>query len=119
MQLRRTALALAALLATGSVAAAHPHVLVAAKAEVVFDGEGRIAPVRIIWQFDEAFTAFAVQGLDADNDGKLSDAELALLVKVNIESLREFGFFTRLSSPRVARLRRYSAAARATPRAAI
>ena len=97
MKLRRAALALAALLATGSVAAAHPHVLVDAKAEVVFDGEGRIASIRNIWQFDEAFTAFAVQGLDADNDGTLSDAELAPLAKVNIESLHEFGFFTWLS----------------------
>ena len=54
--------------------------------------------VRNIWQFDEAFTAFAIQGLDADNDGKLSDDELAPLAKVNVDSLREYAFFTWLTA---------------------
>jgi ABC-type uncharacterized transport system substrate-binding protein len=77
-------------------ASAHPHVLVDARAEVVFDTSGRIGAIRNIWQFDEAFTAFAIQGLDTDNDGKLSDAELAPLAKVNVDSLAEFDFFTKL-----------------------
>jgi ABC-type uncharacterized transport system substrate-binding protein len=76
---------------------AHPHVFVDAKSELVFS-DGRLAAVRHIWQFDEAFTSYAVQGLDKDNDGKLSDAELAPLAKVNVESLGMFGFFTRLSA---------------------
>ncbi len=50
--------------------------------------------VRHIWQFDEAFTAFAIQGLDANHDGKLSDAELAPLAKVNVNSLKDYDFFT-------------------------
>jgi ABC-type uncharacterized transport system substrate-binding protein len=80
-----------------SPAAAHPHVLVDAKAEVVFD-KGKITAVRHIWQFDAAFTAFATQGLDANNDGKLSDSELAPLAKVNVDSLSEFAFFTYLKA---------------------
>lgn len=97
MKLRRAALALIAATVAGSAAEAHPHVFVDAKAEIVFDGEGRIAALRNIWQFDEAFTAFAVQGLDADNDGKLTDDELKPLAKVNIDSLKEFDFFTWLT----------------------
>ncbi len=81
-------------------AAAHPHVFVDARAEIVFDGAGAVTAVRNIWQFDEAFTAFAIQGLDADGDGKLSDAELAPLAKVNVESLEEYGFFTQLREGR-------------------
>jgi ABC-type uncharacterized transport system substrate-binding protein len=77
-------------------AVAHPHVFVDAKSEMVF-AAGKLTAVRHIWQFDEAFTGFAVQGLDQNNDGKLSDAELAPLAKVNVESLAMFGFFTRLS----------------------
>lgn len=86
----------AAMLSSGA-ALAHPHVFVDAKAEIVFDGDGRMSAVRAIWQFDEAFTAFAVQGLDADGDGALSDDELAPLAKVNVESLKEFGYFTILT----------------------
>lgn len=97
MTLRHAGLALAGLLAAGSAAQAHPHVLVDARAEVVFDGDARITAVRHIWQFDEAFTAFAVQGLDADEDGQLTDDELAPLAKINVESLQEFDFFTWLT----------------------
>jgi ABC-type uncharacterized transport system substrate-binding protein len=80
-----------------SAADAHPHVFVDAKVEVVFDQQGRMAAVRNIWQFDEAFSQYAVQGLDSDEDGKLSDEELQPLAKVNVESLKEFDFFTFLS----------------------
>ncbi|MEO8667483.1 MAG: DUF1007 family protein [Bauldia sp.] len=75
-------------------AAAHPHVFVDARAEIVFDPAGYVTGIRHIWQFDEAFSAFAIQGLDTNNDGKLSDAELAPLAKVNVESLQEYDFFT-------------------------
>lgn len=88
------ALAFAALFATA--ANAHPHVFVDAREEIVFDDEGRMAAIRHVWQFDQAFTAFAIQGLDADGDGKLSDEELQPLAKINVESLKDFHYFTRL-----------------------
>ena len=76
-----------------SEAAAHPHVWVTARAELVFNG-GVMDSIRHVWQFDEAFTAFAIQGLDTDEDGKLSQEELQPLAKVNVESLKEFDYFT-------------------------
>lgn len=97
MRFIRTAFAVTAFLASVTGAGAHPHVLVDARAEVVFDPAGEISAIRNIWQFDEAFTAFAIQGLDADGDGELSDAELAPLAKVNVDSLKEFDFFTFLT----------------------
>ncbi len=65
-------------------------------ATIVFDAQGRISAVSNVWEFDEAFTAFAVEGLDQNGDGKLSDAELAPLAKVNIDSLKEYDYFTYL-----------------------
>ncbi len=97
MPLRRALLfALALPLLAPSLAAAHPHVFVDAHSELVFD-KGKLTAVRHIWQFDPTFTQYAVTGLDADKDGKISDAELRPLAKVNVESLAMFGFFTTLS----------------------
>jgi ABC-type uncharacterized transport system substrate-binding protein len=94
----RTWLPAAALLSVFPCAvSAHPHVLVEAKSEVVFDASGRMTSVRHIWQFDPAFSAYAIQGLDENGDGQLSDAELRPLAKVNVESLQEFDFFTYLA----------------------
>ena len=91
----------AGVLAVGMLAApsalAHPHVFVDARAEVVFDAPGTISAVRNIWQFDRAFSEYAIQGLDVDGDGKLSDEELKPLAKVNVESLAEYDFFTFLT----------------------
>ncbi len=81
-------------------AAAHPHVFVEARSEVVFDGAQRIAAVRQVWRFDEAFTAFAVQGLDENGDGTLSREELQPLARINVESLKEYDYFTFLGRDR-------------------
>ena len=69
--------ALAALgMGLASPALAHPHVWVTAKAEVVFAPDGKVTGVRHHWTFDEAYTAYVTQGLDKNNDGKLSPEEL-------------------------------------------
>ena len=78
-------------------AAAHPHVFVDAKAEVLFDAQGRLTGIRHVWTFDPAFSAFAVQGLDKNHDGKLSADELAPLAKTNVTSLNRYSFFTILT----------------------
>ncbi len=76
---------------------AHPHVWVDAASEIVFDDRGRIVAVRHHWLFDEAFSVYALQGLDADRDGTYSPEELEPLARENVESLTDFGFFTFLS----------------------
>lgn len=93
---KRFLLALTLLLGGTLAAAAHPHVFVDAREEILFDASGKMTAIRHVWQFDEAFTAFAVQGLDANGDGKLTDDELKPLAKVNVESLREYRYFTNL-----------------------
>ena len=93
---RRAALALIAVL-FAAPAFAHPHVFVTAKAEMVFGAGGQLTAVRHIWQFDEAFSAYAIQGLDANNDGALTRAELAPLAQINVDSLADYNFFTWLT----------------------
>ena len=64
---------------------------------MLFDDKGRIAAIRHHWRFDEGFSAYALQGLDTDRDGKYSPQELEPLAKENVESLKDFDFFTFLS----------------------
>jgi ABC-type uncharacterized transport system substrate-binding protein len=90
----RAALAALFLLAGIAGAGAHPHVWVTAKSELVYSPDGKLQAIRHAWTFDDMFSAFAAQGLDTNNDGKLSRDELADLAKTNVESLKEFGYFT-------------------------
>ncbi|MBT9293015.1 DUF1007 family protein [Prosthecodimorpha staleyi] len=85
---------LGALFGAALPAAAHPHVFVDARAELVFDAKGQISAIRQVWRFDDAFSAFATQGLDTDGDGKFSKEELQPLAKINVESLKEYDYFT-------------------------
>src|SRR4051794_11536504 len=75
-------------------AAAHPHVWIVARSEVVFDAEGKLTGFRHTWTFDPAYSAFAVTGLDSHGDGKPDPDKLAELAKTNVESLEEWGYFT-------------------------
>lgn len=77
-------------------AAAHPHVIVEARAEILFNDKGDVVAVRHLWRFDEAFSAFAKQGLD--KDGKYTREALQPLAEVNVKSLSEFSYFTRVKA---------------------
>lgn len=77
-----------------SGAAAHPHVWATVRSEIVFGPDNKITGIRHAWTFDEFYTAMAIQGLDTDGDGVYSKEELAPLAQVNVESLKEFAYFT-------------------------
>src|ERR1700693_6389929 len=73
---------------------AHPHVWVTMKSEVVYAPDGTATGIRHAWAFDDMFSAFATQGLESKEKGKFTREELAPLAKVNIESLKEYDYFT-------------------------
>ncbi len=92
--IRILACALAGLLLAAGAASAHPHVWVTMKSAVVYGPDGAITGVRHSWTFDDMYSAFAVQGLDSKKKGEFTTEELKPLAQVNVESLKEYDFFT-------------------------
>jgi ABC-type uncharacterized transport system substrate-binding protein len=88
------AAALAALASAAAPASSHPHVWVTMKSELVFAPDGTITGVRHAWTFDDMFSAFATQGLEAKKKGEFTREELTPLAEVNVTSLKEYDFFT-------------------------
>jgi len=75
-------------------ASAHPHVFVTASSELVYAPDGSITGVRHAWKFDDMFSTYALQGVESKTKGVYTREELAPLAQTNVESLKEFGFFT-------------------------
>ena len=73
---------------------AHPHVWVTMTEELLYAPDGSVTGVRNAWTFDDTFSAFALQGIEQKTKGTFSRAELAALAQVNIESLKDYGYFT-------------------------
>lgn len=86
----------ATLLALTTQSSAHPHVWVKAQSELLFQADGSVAGLRHHWQFDEAYSSYAVQGLPTEKDGRVTSQTLAPLAQENTLSLEEFGYFSRL-----------------------
>lgn len=96
----RFALTCLLLLAFAAPARAHPHVEVQTAVEIVHDDKGQVIALRHAWTFDELYSSFATQGLDANRDGVFSREELAELTRVNVEHLGQQRFFTSMRHER-------------------
>ncbi len=77
-----------------SAAQAHPHVWIVAKSELVYAPDGTITGVRHAWTFDDMFSTYALQGIETKTKGVYTREELKPLAQTNVESLKEYGFFT-------------------------
>ena len=73
---------------------AHPHVWITARSQVIYAPDGTVTGVRHAWTFDDMFSTYALQGIEAKTKGAYSREELAPLAQTNVESLKEFGYFT-------------------------
>ena len=90
----RWLLAAGALVLGASAAFAHGHVRIVAASELIYASDGSITGVRHAWTFDDMFSTGALQGIEAKTRGVYSREELEPLARTNVESLKEFGFFT-------------------------
>ncbi len=86
--------AIAGLAMPGAPARAHPHVWVTVKSELLFAPDGSVTGVRHAWTFDDMFSVFATQGIEGKKKGHFTREELQPLAQVNVNSLKEFEFFT-------------------------
>jgi ABC-type uncharacterized transport system substrate-binding protein len=77
-----------------NIAQAHPHVWITATSELIYAPDGSITGVRHAWTFDDMFSTYALQGIETKTKGVYSREELEPLAQTNVESLKEFRFFT-------------------------
>lgn len=75
-------------------AQAHPHVWVTMQSELVYAPDGTITGIRHAWAFDDMFSAFATQGYEGKVKGQFTREELQPLAQVNVESLKDYDYFT-------------------------
>ena len=84
----------AALIFAAGAAQAHPHVWVTTASELIYAPNGSVTAIRHAWTFDDMFSTYALQGTASKKKGVYTREELAPLAQTNMESLKEYGFFT-------------------------
>lgn len=80
-------------------AAAHPHVFIRVKIELIFNDAHELTAVRNIWLFDEFYSTFATQGL-APVGQPATREQLLPMARTNIGQMQAYGYFNRLISGR-------------------
>ena len=85
---------LAALALWAAPAEAHPHVWVTSSSELIYGADGAVTGIRHSWRFDDMFSSYALQDIEPKTKGVYTREELAPLAQINVDSLREFDFFT-------------------------
>jgi ABC-type uncharacterized transport system substrate-binding protein len=56
--------------------------------------KGHFTALQHKWTFDEYYTAAATEGLPKNSDGQYDRDRMAELAKINVDGLKEFGYFT-------------------------
>ncbi|MCA3560220.1 MAG: DUF1007 family protein [Aestuariivirga sp.] len=80
--------------AAATPAQAHPHVWIEMHSGIVFNDRGLITAVNISWTFDDSYAQMALDGLDKNGDGVYDPSELEPLTRENLDSLKDYGYFT-------------------------
>ena len=62
--------------------------------DLIYDPSGAATNVRQVWTFDDMYSAFATTGIEGKTKGQFTRDELAPLAKLNVESLKDYDYFT-------------------------
>ncbi len=95
---RRGFVALLFLFASATPALAHPHVWIDMTVDLAFDNAKRLDALTVAWTFDEFYSAFAVQDFKTRPGGSYDPADLAKLAEVNLTNLKDWNYFTEVTS---------------------
>ena len=85
---------LACLVAAPGRIEAHPHIWVTMTEELVYSPDGSVTGLRQTWTFDDMFSVFVTQGIEQKTRGAFTPEELEPLAKTQVESLKEYAYFT-------------------------
>ncbi|MGV8998137.1 MAG: DUF1007 family protein [Parvibaculaceae bacterium] len=70
-------------------ASAHPHVFIDMNADFGFTDPHTLSTLTIKWEFDEFYSAFAVQDFKKDASGNYKQADLDSVLKDNLDNLKD------------------------------
>ncbi len=90
---RRAAVAAFALCLLAAPLAAHPHMFLESRAEIVLNS-GELSGVWLEWTLDSFFSADLIHGYDLDRNGSFDAAETRALEQGAFVNLRHYHYFT-------------------------
>ena len=89
---------IAALIAAPRPASAHPHAWIDVKVKVLFDDKGRVYALEETWIFDPMYTAFSLEGVERDKDGRPDQRAIDALMAENMKNIKEYNYLTEVDS---------------------
>lgn len=96
---RRVAAVLLLLLSSVCIARpadAHPHVWIDMHTAAILDEQGRVKAIRVEWLFDRFYSAYAEEDVDADRNGKITDAEADKWAETAVKNISKVGYFSEI-----------------------
>ena len=76
-------------------AAAHPHIFINAKADIVADGNV-VSEIHNTWVFDEVFSSSVLLDFDKNGDSTLDQTELSAVGETVRKSMADYSYYTNL-----------------------
>ena len=89
---------IAASIAAPRPASAHPHAWIDVKVKVLFDEKGRVYALEETWVFDPMYTAFSLEGVKRDKDGRPDQRAIDALMAENMKNIKEYNYLTEVDS---------------------